>query len=344
MRGYDVNIMKLRLLQAFLTGIVAVLVFVCSIMGIDAAIRHFLPQLFAEMASLIFGPPEALIVLLVGLALSIFSVIWLLRQWSGRDRLWLILFGGITTLAWSLAIFYAFPATSRYILLVGVAFAGGVIFAVEAATLSTRLVYRAIFTLLLVVGGGWMAFDQYDSGTQRAQLDGLRHTGYVIYVPGDKTRYHLESIAPTNEQYNGYKNGVSVNLASRVYLIEHKVDHRPAPNCGSPFITAENDFNTDSDSLEDFSCHLVASKNNVEVYMLERKSYASFYDDYNVTRVYFAVAGGTWIYSNSILYVHSVLDPGTQNTAEKLKAFDDSKTMLLDLVPAGDLSHYLRRH
>lgn len=334
-------IMKLRLYQAFLAGVVVVLVFAGSVVGIDIALHRLFPQALEGMAALLFGPPAIIFDLVASLALSIGSGVWILRQWSGKSRLAVIVVGGIATAVWFLALSFAFPTANQYLLVAVSALMGGIIFAFEAVVLSTRMVARVIISLLLIACGAWVASVQSNSGTRRAQLDGLKNAGYTFYIPADTSGRKVQSIVPTNENYDGYKDGVIVTLAAGGSMIEHKVDHSPTSNCGWPFITAENTYNTATDSLKDFSCRLVASHNGVDVYMLEKKSYASYYDDYDVSQVYFAVADGTWIDGGGSLTIHSVMDPKIQTTPEQISEFEASKAMLLELVPVSDFSPYL---
>ena len=335
------DIMKLRLYQAFLAGVVVVLIFAGSVVGIDIALQRLFPQALEGMAALLFGPPAIILDLVASLALSIGSGAWILRQWSGKSRLSVIVVGGIATAVWFVALKFAFPTANQYLLVAVAALIGGIIFAFEAVILSTRMVARVIISLLLIACGAWVASVQYNSGTLRAQLDGLKNTGFTVYIPVDTSGRKVQSIYSINDYYVGHKAGVIVNLAAGGNMIEQKVDHSPTANCGSPFITVENAYNTATNSLKDFSCRLVASHNGVDVYLLEKKSYASHYNDYDMSQAYFAVADSTLIYSGDSLTIHSVMYPKVQTTPEQISEFEASKAKLLELVPINDFSPYL---
>jgi len=336
--------MKLRLYQAFLAGVAIVLVFAGSVVGLDIALQRLFPQALGGMAALLFGPPAIILDLVASLVLSIGSGVWILRQWSGKSRLAIIIVGVIAAAVWCLALSFAFPTANHYLLTAVAALIGGIIFAFETVVLSTRKVAKVIISLLLIAGGAWVASVQYNSGTLRAQLDGLKNAGFTIYIPADTSGRKVQSIYSTDNYYVGHKATVIVNLASGRNMIEQKVDHLPTANCGSPFITVENAYNTDAASLKDFSCSLVASHNGVEVYLLEKKTYASYYNDYDVSQAYFAVAGSTLIYGGDSLTIHDVLYPKTQTTPEQVSEFEASKAKLLELIPVSDFSPYLIKH
>jgi hypothetical protein len=327
--------MKLKLIsQAFLAGLVVVSVFAGSTLGLSAALQRLLPDLLDGIASLVFGPIAFILVFLVGLVLSIGSGLWLLRAWPVKTRVFIILAGGVITAVCFVALLFAFPSTNRYLLVGASAFIGGIVFIAEAVLSTTHVVYRLLISLLLLACGAWVASVQYNSGFQRVQLEGLKQAGFSIYIPAATADAKVQYIAPANDKYDGYKDGVNVYLTDGARIDEQKVDHRPAADCGEPFIRSENGENT---------CRLVASKNGVDVYLLESKSYASYYNDTDIRQSYFAVAGDTWIYTSDSLVVHSVVDPTAQSTPEQIQAFEGSKARLLDLEPLTDLSAYISK-
>lgn len=340
--------MRARLLRAYIAGLLFLPMSTGAWIGIDALERKLMPSFFENIfQNAIFVLPLVLINAAIVLTVVTIMLRTVLKPYGKREKLLCVLVGAPGGIAWQVALHYAYPSKHMAIMLVTASLLCGLFFLVEA----TALVYkRPALHLIPIVGlalGLVVAVTQYDAGNVRAQLHGLQNAGYAIYVPSG-AEHEVLSIKPFTDNYDAYKDGVIITLRSDtnqygVRMYEQKVDNRPTPNCGMPFIMAENPYN-DQNSFKDFTCTLVENKNGAEIYLLERKSYGSYYDDYAVNQLYFAIIGDTWIYTsegNNSFTLLADMSMKMPQPAEMLAAFHDNKAMLEHMEPVLDFRPYV---
>lgn len=307
-----------------------------SVLALVALVRAIYPDVIDSILALITGLPVYLVIYTLALAIAVTPLWILLRKYPPSTTLLACIAGVILAIEAIIALRYAFPdlhdTVTMSLLYVG---ASTAVFFIARCLLFLPVIVRLGIAATLIVVFGYVLVLQYHTGTQRAQLNGLKNMGYTLYVPRDRV---VENVRPYNNQYDGYKDGVTITLEAqgassneKEYLYESKAPATlPSPRCGAEYL--------DSEALQDkYTCKLVSDTNGVKVYLKELRYYARYYDNFQGSREYFAIIDTTLVQTSATY--HYEMDAGgtvTKGTPQTDTEVEETVRHFNSLRPAQE--------